>query len=149
MKYIISMITGLVVNTTIAYAAPEDFIGTFKGTEKTTLTNCDVYNGTTTGLWLVNHSDLKDNEFVGAGSNKDGDFTVTGEASDTTAFGVVKGVNKYGLAWKAEFKATFESNKFTSTTMGSMSSGCKFTSEVEATKKMSNTFPNHSIKRNA
>ncbi|MBC7697136.1 MAG: hypothetical protein H7Z70_02080 [Bacteroidia bacterium] len=135
MKFLISMIAGLVVNATTAYAAPEDFIGTFKGTEKSTLTNCGAYNGTSTGSWFVKHSDLKDNQFVGAGSNKDGDFTVTGEASDTTAFGVAKGVNKYGLAWKAEFKATLESNKFTSTTMGSVSSGCKFTSEVEATKR--------------
>ena len=121
MKYLVSMIAGL-------------FIGTFKGTEKSTLTNCGAYNGITTGSWSVKHSDLKDNQFVGAGSNKDGDFTVTGEAFDAVASGIVKGVNKYGLAWKAEFKATLEGNKYKSTTMGSVSSGCKFTSEIEATK---------------
>lgn len=134
MKYLFSMIAGLVITTTTAYAAPEDFIGTFKGTEKSTLSNCGAYNGTTTGSWSVKHSDLKDNKFIGTGSNKDGDFTVTGEASDTTVSGIVKGVNKYGLAWKADFKATIEGNKYTSTTTGSVSSGCKFTSEIEATK---------------
>ena len=134
MKYLVSMIAGLFITTISVYAAPEDFIGTFKGTEKSTLTNCGAYNGITTGSWSVKHSDLKDNQFVGAGSNKDGDFTVTGEASDTAASGIVKGVNKYGLAWKAEFKATLEGNKYKSITMGSVSSGCKFTSEIEATK---------------
>lgn len=134
MKYLVSIIAGIFITTITAYAAPEDFIGTFKGTEKSTLTNCGAYNGTTTGSWSVKHADLNDNQFVGAGSNKDGDFTVTGEASDTTASGIVKGINKYGLAWKAEFKATLAGNKYTSTTMGSVSSGCKFTSEVEAMK---------------
>ena len=134
MKYLVSMIAGLFITTITAYAAPEDFIGTFKGTEKNTLANCGAYNGITTGSWSVKHSDLKGNQFVGVGSNKDGDFTVTGVASDTAASGIVKGVNKYGLAWKAEFKATLEGNKYKSTTMGSVSSGCKFTSEIEATK---------------
>ncbi len=51
MKYLVSMIASLFITTTAAYAAPEDFIGTFKGTEKITLTNCGAYNGTTTGSW--------------------------------------------------------------------------------------------------
>ena len=134
MKYLVLMIAGLLMTTTTVYGAAEDFIGTFKGTEKSTLTNCGAYNGVTTGSWSVKHSDLKGNQFVGVGSNKDGDFTVTGEAAENAAFGVVKGVNKYGLAWKAEFKSSLEGNKYRSTTIGSVSSGCKFTSEIEATK---------------
>ena len=124
----------MVIVSTNAYAAPEDFKGKFKGTEKSTLTNCGAYNGTTTGAWSAIHSDLKDNRFIGTGSNKDGDFTVTAEAADNKATGTVKGVNKYGLAWKGEFKSTIEGNKYNSTTTGSVSSGCKFTSEIEATK---------------
>ena len=134
MKHLILIIAGIFISATTAYAAPEDFIGTFKGTDKSTLTNCGGYNGTGTSPWTVKYANLKGNQFVGSGSNNDGDFSVTGEASDTTAFGVVKGVNKYGLAWKGEFKASLENNKYTSTTIGSVSSGCKFTSEVEATK---------------
>ena len=134
MKHLILIIAGIFISATTAYAAPEDFIGTFKGTDKSMLTNCGSYNGTGTSPWTVKYASLKGNQFVGSGSNNDGDFSVTGEASDTTAFGVVKGVNKYGLAWKGEFKASLENNKYTSTTIGSVSSGCKFTSEVEATK---------------
>lgn len=120
--------------SSVAYAAPADFIGTFKGIEKITLTNCGAYNGITSGPWSAKHSDLIDNKFIGEGSNKDGEFTVTADASDAAASGTIKGVNKYGLAWKGEFKATINGNKYNSTTSGSVSSGCKFTSEIEATK---------------
>ena len=134
MKYINTIFISIAIVSTNAYAAPEDFIGSFNGTEKSTLTNCGAYNGTTTGAWSVKHSDLNDNKFIGSGSNKDGDFTVAAEAADNTASGAVKGVNKYGLAWKGEFKATIEGNKYNSTSTGSVSSGCKFTSEIEAAK---------------
>lgn len=134
MKCINTMFISIAIISTNAYAAPEDFIGSFKGTEKTTLTNCGAYNGTSTGAWFANHSDLKDNKYIGTGGNKDGDFTIAAEAADNTASGTVKGVNKYGLAWKGEFKAIIEGNKYKSTSSGSVSSGCKFTSEIEAAK---------------
>jgi hypothetical protein len=133
-KHINTIFICIAIASTNCYAAPEDFIGTFKGSETSTLTNCGGYNGTTTGSWLASHSDLKGNQFIGAGNNKDGEFTVTAEATDNTAIGTVKGVNKYGLAWKGEFKSTIEGSVYKSTTTGSVSSGCKFTSEITATK---------------
>lgn len=134
MKYINTIFISIAIVSTNAYAAPENFIGAFKGTEKSTLTNCGAYNGKTIGAWSANHSDLKENKFIGTGSNKDGDFTLTAETADNTATGTVKGVNIYGLAWKGEFKSIIEGNKYKSTTTGSVSSGCRFTSEIEATK---------------
>ena len=134
MKYINTVIISIVIVSTNSHAATEDFLGAFKGTEKNTLYNCGAYNGTTTGSWSASHSLLNDNKFIGAGSNKDGDFTVTAEAVDNTASGVVKGVNKYGLSWKGEFKSTIDGNKYNSITIGSVSSGCKFSSEIEAVK---------------
>jgi len=136
MKYIISCIAGVIIVIANAYAAPEDFIGSFKGTEKSTLTNCGTYDGTTTGSWSVIHSDLNGTSFAGKGSNKDGDFTATGEISGDTATGTTKGVNKWGQAWSGEFKATLDENIYKSTTTGSIpASGCKFVSEVEASQK--------------
>jgi len=135
MKYIIAFIVSVTIVIANAYAAPEDFIGTFKGTEKSTLTNCGAYNGTTTGSWSVKHSDLKGTSFVGTGSNKDGDFEVVGEISDATASGTSKGVNKWHQAWSGEFSATLDGDKYTATTTGSVpATGCKFTSEVEASR---------------
>ena len=116
--------------------------------KKAPLLIVSAYNGTTTGAWSVKHSDLNDNKFIGSGSNKDGDFTVAAEAADNTASGAVKGVNKYGLAWKGEFKATIEGNKYNSTSTGSVSSGCKFTSEIARLQKIEPHFPNPSYKRN-
>lgn len=100
MKYIISCFASVIIFVANVYAAPADFIGSFEGTEKSTLTNCGTYDGTTKGSWLVTHSNLKGVSYVGKGSNKDGDFTATGEISGATATGTTKGVNKWGLEWR-------------------------------------------------
>lgn len=135
MKYLIPLIAGLAISVTSVYAAPEGFIGTFNGTEKSILTNCGAYNGTTTGSWSIKHSDLKGSAFIGSGSNKDGNFTIVGETSDASAFGTTKGVNKWGLAWSGEFNATIQGSKYIATITGTVpSTGCKFTSEFDATK---------------
>lgn len=134
MKFISIILINIAFVSTSAYAAPVDFIGAFKGTEKSTLINCGGYNGTTTGLWSANHSDLKNNKFIGTGSNNGGNFSIAADAVDNIASGTIKGVNKYGLAWKGEFKSTIDGDKYTSTATGNVSSGCKFTSEIEATK---------------
>jgi hypothetical protein len=127
MKYIISCIASVTIIVANAYAAPEDFIWSFKGTEKSTLTNCGAYDGTTTGSWSVTNSDLKGTSFVGKGSNKDGDFTATGEISGATATGTTKGVNKWGQAWTGEFSAMLDGDKYSSISTGIVpASGCKF-----------------------
>ena len=64
MKHLILITAGIFISTTAAYAAPEDFIGTFKGTDKSTLTNCGAYNGTGTSPWTVKYANLKGNQFV-------------------------------------------------------------------------------------
>ena len=47
MKFGGSFALGLLVVSATAYAGSNSVIGTFKGAEKITLTNCGSYNGTT------------------------------------------------------------------------------------------------------
>lgn len=118
------------------YAAPEDFIGAFKGSEKITLTNCNAYNGVSTSLWYVNNSNLTSSSFKGEGHNDSGDFTASGEISDKNANGTIKGTNKYGHYWTGNFNATLDGKEYTSFTSGVIAtSGCKFNSEIQATKQ--------------
>lgn len=119
-----------------AHAAPEDFAGTFKGSEKTEVTNCSVssYNGTTTGDWTATH-DVKGDTYTGKGKNASGVFSVDGKVSGTKASGTVTGVNQWNQSWHGEFTASLEGGALKITTKGSVSgSGCKFISEVTASK---------------
>ena len=133
MKYIIAFITGIIFVTS-ASAAPEDFIGTFKGTDKTTVTNCANYNGTTTNIWSVKYSDVKGTALEGTGSNAYGDFTISITVTDLNATGTIKGVNKWHQYWIGETKGSLDGDKYTATITGTVSTGCKFTSEIEATR---------------
>ena len=99
MKYIIAFIVSIAMFATNAYAAPEEFVGIFKGTEKTTVTNCGAYNGVTTSSWSAKHSEIKGTTLQGTGSNDNGDFAITGEVTDNVVSGTIQGVNKWHQAW--------------------------------------------------
>lgn len=136
MKYLAPFFAFAMAHVTVAYAAPKDFVGSFAGTEKTTVTYCGNYNGTTTGPWAVTNSHLNGKQFKGNGSDIDGRFTATGSISGNTASGTTKGVNKWGQPWSARFSATLDGNDYTVTTTGSVpASGCKFSSVAHASRK--------------
>ena len=123
---------------TIVYASPGNMIGTFKGTSKTTVTECNNsnYNGVTSGKWKVTNTPLDGDSFEGRGSNENGDFTATGSVSGNQANGTTKGVNKWGQAWTGEFSGIIEGDKYTSTDKGHIpASGCRFVVEVEAQRQ--------------
>ncbi|MBC7756315.1 MAG: hypothetical protein H7Z20_06690 [Bdellovibrio sp.] len=118
-------------------AAPEDFSGTFSGTDKGMVTNCTntSFNGAFNSLWTVTH-EVKGNTYTGKGSNGDGNFTVEGEISDNTAKQTIKGVNKWGKSWSGESNLVIEKGELKVNTQGSLPMlGCDFTSEVVAVKK--------------
>ena len=123
------------INQTVA--APEDFSGTFSGTDKGLVTNCTntSFNGSFNSLWTVTH-EVKGNSYIGKGSNGDGSFAVEGEISDNTAKQKIKGVNKWGKAWSGESNLIIDNGKLVVSTQGSLPMlGCDFTSEVVAVKK--------------
>ena len=134
MKSIISFIASFFIFIANVYSAPEDIIGTFKGTEQSTVTNCGAYDGTTSGSWSVTHTDLNGDSFVGKGTNKDGDFTAAGKISGSTVTGTSKGVNKWGIAWSSEFNASLDGGKYIANITGTTATGCKFNNKVEATR---------------
>ncbi len=118
-------------------AAPQDFAGTFNGTDKGLVTNCTntSFNGSFNSVWTVTH-EVKGNSYIGKGSNGDGSFTVEGEISDNTARQTIKGVNKWGKAWSGESNLVIEKGELKVSTQGSLPMlGCDFTSEVVAVKK--------------
>lgn len=118
-----------------AEAAPTDFMGSFKGTEQSTVTNCGSYNGTSSGPWSVTNSDLSGNSFVGKGRDPNGQFTANGTVSGSSASGTLKGVNKWGQAWGGRFTATVKGDKYTANTSGSVpSTGCRFSTVVKAAR---------------
>ena len=136
MKYLVLLSACAFVHVTAAYGAPKDFMGSFAGPEKTTLTHCGSYNGTSTGPWAVTNANLNGNNFDGKGSDNDGRFTATGSISGNTASGTTKGVNKWGQAWSARFNATLDGDDYNVTTTGSVpATGCRFSSVVHASRK--------------
>lgn len=135
MRSIIAVIVSTIILVTNAYSGSEDILGTFQGTEKRTVTNCGTYNGTTTGSWTVTHSDLQGSTIKASGTNYDGTFTAVLNISGDTISGPAKGVNKWGFAWSGEFDATVDGDNYVATTTGTGSTGCKFTSDTQATRK--------------
>lgn len=118
------------------HAAPEDFGGTFKGSETTEVRGCTIssYDGTTTGAWTVTQ-EVKGAAYTGKGSNATGEFTSEGKIAGDSASGTVTGVNKWNQQWQGEFTAKLEGNTLRITTKGSVGgSGCSFLSEVTASK---------------
>lgn len=119
-----------------AHAAPEDFAGTFKGSEKTEVSHCSIssYNGTTTGDWMATH-EVTGDRYSGKGSNAFGTFSMEGKVSGTRASGTVTGVNQWNQPWQGEFSASLDGSALNITWKGSVSgSGCKFISEIAAAR---------------
>ncbi|HSD59449.1 MAG TPA: hypothetical protein VLC55_01165 [Burkholderiales bacterium] len=118
-------------------AAPEDFAGTFKGTDQNEVHSCSIagYNGASTDPWTVTH-EVSGAAYTGKGRNAHGEFTVEGKISGNTATGVYSGVNRLNVPWQGEFTATLEGDTLKFAGKGSVGggSGCKFLSEVTAKK---------------
>lgn len=118
-------------------AAPEDFAGTFKGTDKNEVSGCYVagYNGKSSDPWSVT-MEFKDGEYKGKGTASSGDFMLEGKVKGQSVTGVYMGVNKANVHWNGEFTATLEGGTLKFLGKGSVGggSGCKFNSEVTATK---------------
>lgn len=135
MKNTVTCIACITLFAAAAQAAPQDFMGSFQGNEKSTVTNCGSYNGTTTGPWSVTNSDLSGSSFVGKGHDPNGQFTAKGKVSGSTASGTLKGVNKWGQAWSGQFTATLDGDKYSANTSGSVpSTRCKFSTVVKAAR---------------
>ncbi|MBC7944206.1 MAG: hypothetical protein H7X91_02835 [Burkholderiales bacterium] len=130
------LVAALLVAAT-AFAAQDDIIGTFKGSEKLTLTACSnsTYDGISKSTWEATIQDLNGNSYKGKASNANGNFEIDGQITGSETSGTLKGVNKWGQAWTGEFKGTLEDNRYKSKATGSVpASGCQFVSEVEASK---------------
>lgn len=120
------------------YAAPEDFIGNFNGTENVTTSECSnpAFNGTKTSFWSLRTGNLQGASYKGNGRNDNGDFAVEGEVSGNNASGKLKGTNRWGHAWTGEHTTTFEDGKLFSVATGHVPAlKCRFRSEIEATKE--------------
>ncbi len=119
-----------------ANAEPTDFIGKFSGTETRSTEDCGSHNGTKTFEWSVTHRDLDGNAFEGSGSTATGDFTVTGEVSDSQASGRIEGVSNAGHRWSGTFEGRIDADTYTVTSAGQVDrSRCKFTSRIEAVRQ--------------
>lgn len=128
---------GLAILALAAHAGPEDFVGTFKGDEKLTLTDCSnrLYNGTFSSTWQLTNQEVEGSSYKGIGHNSNGDFIVEAQIAGDQMSGIAKGTNKWGHAWSGEFSARLEQGRYVSVAIGSApASGCRFTSEVEAIK---------------
>jgi hypothetical protein len=119
-----------------AHAAPQDFIGNFKGDEKITISGCRGWNGTSTSPWSATITDLNGNAFQGNGTNQQGGFALAGTVtSPNAASGTLKGINNWGRAWNGTFSATLDADKLMVVTKTVVpSSGCSVDSTLEASR---------------
>ena len=134
MKYLFSIVVLLIPSVLLA----NPMVGTFKGTEKSTVTNCNYsqYNGTTSGSWEVTNTLIEGDRFKGQGKNVSGSFSAEGSVSGNKATGTTKGTNKWGQAWTGEFAGTIDGDTYTSSGKGNVpASGCDFVVEVKATRQ--------------
>ncbi len=124
--------------STNVFADDPNWQGSFAGTEELTVTNCSnsSWNGTSSRVWSVNHTEVNGNAYKGNGRAGGGDWSVEGNISGNTATGTFKGKDTYGNAFSGEFSNTLDGNQLTSNTKGSTPSiGCNFTGKVTATRK--------------
>lgn len=137
MKLCATMLSGLLLIATQALGAGEEFAGTFTGTDKNEVSGCYVagYNGKSVDPWTVT-LELRDGEYKGKGSASPGEFTLEGKIKGQSVTGVYMGVNKANVHWTGEFTATLEGDILKFVGKGSVGggSGCKFNSEVTATR---------------
>jgi hypothetical protein len=129
----------LILVSPFSFGENEDFLASFRGLEKTSVSNCpdQKYNKTFTLQWNVTHTKALGDTFEGIGSNFNGGFKMSGKISGNKTTGSIEseGVNIWGYPWNGTFEGTLEGNKYILRTKGKYRPWCTFSSEVESTKE--------------
>jgi hypothetical protein len=129
----------LLFNTSICIADNAELLVSYRGPERTSLSNCaDTRTNKTFILqWNVIHTKITGSSFEGNGSNFAGEFKMSGKISGNKTSGsiVSYGVNIWGYPWSGSFEGTLDADRYTVITKGRFTGGCYITSEVEATKE--------------
>lgn len=111
----------------------QDFIGSFKGTEKVVVSNCGSYDGTKTGPWEVTHSALDGTSYAIKGTATNSSFTGTGKFDGNASTAATNGIDKQGSRWTAKTKSSLDGDKLFGSSTGQVNgTACTFTVESEA-----------------
>ncbi len=138
MKYITTIFLSVITLSFSAAAAADGYVGTFKGEENIVLSGCtkSSLNGASVGVWEVTHKASGESAYKGKGKTPSGNFKCKGKIDSNSASGSSSGTNQWGAAWNAKFTSELDGDNISLSSSGRIPSwGCKFTSEVKATRQ--------------
>lgn len=116
---------------------PEDFIGSFKGSEDVIVTCSNAaWNKTETRGWTSVHKDLNGDSFKGLTRTGGGQYDVEGTINGNMATGTFKGKDGFGNPCTGEFTDMLNGDELTATINGKCPTvGCEFSGQVKAKKQ--------------
>ena len=116
---------------------PEDFIGSFKGSEDVVITCSNAaWNKTENRSWTSTHKDLNGDSFRGLTRTGGGQYDVKGTINGNIATGTFKGKDGFGNPCNGEFTDTLNGDELTVISNGKCPTvGCEFSGQVKAKKQ--------------
>ncbi len=137
MKLLSLSVFFIIVSQYVYAEGSEDFIGKFKGTEKSVIT-CEnsSWNKSESRNWQTTHSDLNDNTYKILTKVAGGTYKGEGTIAGGSATGTFKGKDGFGNSCSGEFTDTINGDELKATISGSCPSvKCDFTGDVTAKRQ--------------
>ena len=126
----------LLIPASISSAAPEDLMGTFKGTEILTISSKCNQIGVSNSPVILTYKELEGSSFKANGNKNDGSFTMEGEIDDDHITARLRGRNISGQIWEGTAIGELKGNELSYKVKGRILTPptCRFNADVKATK---------------
>ncbi len=126
-----------IVSQNIIAEGPEDYLGTFKGSEGVVITcQNSAWNNSENRSWTTTNSDVSGGKLKGETRTGGGRYYGEGTISGNTVTGTFKGKDGHGNACNGTFTDTLDGDQLSATITGSCPSvNCEFKGEVTAKRQ--------------